>query len=146
MGGGLGLRRRGAHRPLALLLVLVLAAAAAGAAEGKARGRVAHGSTSTRMRFRRGSGTFKVVQVADMHYADGRATGCEDVLPSQVAGCSDLNTTAFLYRVFRDEDPDLVVFTGGYTRCSPPNPLLLSSGSVSLLLVVRLALRFSWIE
>ena len=113
MGGGLGLRRRGAHRPLALLLVLVLAAAAAGAAEGKARGRGAHGSTSTRMRFRRGSGTFKVVQVADMHYADGRATGCLDVLPSQVAGCSDLNTTAFLYRVFRDEDPDLVVFTGG---------------------------------
>ncbi|KAG2644821.1 probable inactive purple acid phosphatase 29 [Panicum virgatum] len=112
MGGGLGLRRRGAHRPLALLLVLVLAAAAGGAAEGKARGRGAHGSTSTRLRFRRGSGTFKVVQVADMHYADGRATGCEDVLPSQVAGCSDLNTTAFLYRVFRDEDPDLVVFTG----------------------------------
>ncbi|RLN35038.1 putative inactive purple acid phosphatase 29 [Panicum miliaceum] len=108
MGGGLGLRRRGAHRPLALLLVLV--AAAAGAAEGKGKG--AHGSTSTRLRFRRDSGTFKVVQVADMHYADGRATACEDVLPSQVAGCSDLNTTAFLYRVFRDEDPDLVVFTG----------------------------------
>lgn len=47
-----------------------------------------------------------------MHYADGRTTGCEDVLPSQVAGCSDLNTTAFLYRVFRAEDPDLVIFTG----------------------------------
>ncbi|KAG2636428.1 probable inactive purple acid phosphatase 29 [Panicum virgatum] len=107
MGGGLGLR------PLAVLLVLVAAAAGRAApAEGKGRGRGAHGSTSTRLRFRRDSGTFKVVQVADMHYADGRATGCEDVLPSQVAGCSDLNTTAFLYRVFRDEDPDLVVFTG----------------------------------
>ncbi|PAN13526.1 hypothetical protein PAHAL_2G344400 [Panicum hallii] len=110
MGGGLGLRRRGAQLPLALLLVLV--AAAAGAAAGKGKGKGAHGSTSTRLRFRRDSGTFKVVQVADMHYADGRATACEDVLPSQVAGCSDLNTTAFLYRVFRDEDPDLVVFTG----------------------------------
>ena len=108
MGGGLGLR------PLAVLLVLVAAAAGRAApAEGKGRGRGAHGSTSTRLRFRRDSGTFKVVQVADMHYADGPATGCEDVLPSQVAGCSDLNTTAFLYRVFRDEDPDLVVFTGG---------------------------------
>uniref|UniRef100_J3MZI2 Calcineurin-like phosphoesterase domain-containing protein n=2 Tax=Oryza brachyantha TaxID=4533 RepID=J3MZI2_ORYBR len=47
-----------------------------------------------------------------MHYADGRRTGCLDVLPSEVAGCSDLNTTAFLYRLFRAEDPDLVVFTG----------------------------------
>jgi hypothetical protein len=85
-----------------LLLLLLLASA-----EGKKKGAAAH-----RLRFRRGSGTFKVVQVADMHYADGRSTGCEDVLPSQVAGCTDLNTTAFLYRVFRAEDPDLVVFTG----------------------------------
>jgi hypothetical protein len=85
-----------------LLLLLLLASA-----EGKKKGAAAH-----RLRFRRGSGTFKVVQVADMHYADGRSTGCEDVLPSQVAGCTDLNTTAFLYRVFRAEDPDLVIFTG----------------------------------
>jgi hypothetical protein len=85
-----------------LLLLLLLASA-----EGKKKGAAAH-----RLRFRRGSGTFKVVQVADMHYADGRSTRCEDVLPSQVAGCTDLNTTAFLYRVFRAEDPDLVVFTG----------------------------------
>ncbi|KAK3132831.1 hypothetical protein QOZ80_6AG0528340 [Eleusine coracana subsp. coracana] len=85
------------HRLLPLLLILLAAAA-----EGKEKG----------LRFRRDSGTFKVVQVADMHYADGRRTGCEDVLPSQVAGCTDLNTTAFLYRVFRDEVPDLVIFTG----------------------------------
>jgi hypothetical protein len=98
---------------LALLLVLV-AAAAGGAAAGKGKGaRAGTSSSSSRLRFRRDSGTFKVVQVADMHYADGRTTGCEDVLPAQVAGCSDLNTTAFLYRVFRAEDPDLVIFTGG---------------------------------
>jgi hypothetical protein len=115
--GGLGLRRRGACRPVALLLVLV--AAAVGAAAGKGKG--PHAAGTRRLRFRRQSGTFKVAQVADMHYADGRATGCEDVLPSQVAECSDLNTTAFLYRVFRAEDPDLVVFTGGYP------PLLITS-------------------
>ncbi|KAJ1290568.1 hypothetical protein BS78_02G253800 [Paspalum vaginatum] len=101
--GGLSLRRRGARLPLLLPLILL---AAAGAAAGKEKG--ARG----KLRFRRESGTFKVLQVADMHYADGRSTGCEDVLPSQVAGCTDLNTTAFLYRVFRAEDPDLVVFTG----------------------------------
>jgi uncharacterized protein len=106
-------------------LIIRRAAGGPGPAAGKGKGKGAHGSTSTRLRFRRDSGTFKVVQVADMHYADGRATACEDVLPSQVAGCSDLNTTAFLYRVFRDEDPDLVVFTGGYTRRFPPQSLVI---------------------
>ncbi|XP_037466888.1 uncharacterized protein LOC119338744 [Triticum dicoccoides] len=67
--------------------------------------------------FRRKGDTFKVLQVADMHYEDGRSTACEDVLPEQVAGCSDLNTTAFLYRVIRAENPDLVVFTVHYSRC-----------------------------
>ena len=103
-GGGLGRGRRGAY----LLLLPLLLLAVAGAAAGKEKEKGAFG----KLRFRRESGTFKVVQVADMHYADGRTTGCEDVLPSQVAGCTDLNTTAFLYRVFRAEDPDLVVFTG----------------------------------
>ncbi|KAJ3692769.1 hypothetical protein LUZ60_011864 [Juncus effusus] len=64
------------------------------------------------LRFKRRNGEFKIVQVADMHYANGRSTECLDVLPNQEATCSDLNTTAFLYRVIRDENPDLVVFTG----------------------------------
>ncbi|XP_037487977.1 probable inactive purple acid phosphatase 29 [Triticum dicoccoides] len=59
---------------------------------------------------------FKVLQVADMHYADGRSTACEDVMPEQVAGCSDLNITAFLYRVIRAEDPALFIFTVHYSR------------------------------
>ncbi|CAM0952629.1 unnamed protein product [Alopecurus aequalis] len=84
---------------LGLLALLVLSAAAAAAA-GK------------ELRFRREGGTFKVLQVADMHYADGRRTPCENVLPAQNHSCSDLNTTAWLYRVLRAEDPDLVVFTG----------------------------------
>ncbi|PKA46138.1 putative inactive purple acid phosphatase 29 [Apostasia shenzhenica] len=57
-------------------------------------------------------GEFKILQVADMHYADGRETGCLDVFPDQLPTCSDLNTTAFIYRVIRAENPDLVVFTG----------------------------------
>ncbi|XP_037438229.1 probable inactive purple acid phosphatase 29 [Triticum dicoccoides] len=92
----LGLRR---FLPPMLLLVLFVAVEAAGKGDGG-------------LRFRRENGTFKVLQVADMHYADGRSTQCRDVLPAQRPACSDLNTTAFLYRLLRAEDPDLVVFTG----------------------------------
>lgn len=116
-GGGLGRGRRGAYLLLPLLLLAVAGAAAGNKEKGAAFGR---------LRFRRESGTFKVVQVADMHYADGRTTGCEDVLPSQVAGCTDLNTTAFLYRVFRAEDPDLVVFTGRSHLSDPVRSLLVN--------------------
>ncbi|XP_031495032.1 probable inactive purple acid phosphatase 29 [Nymphaea colorata] len=59
-----------------------------------------------------GRGQFKILQVADMHYANGKTTACRDVLPEQVARCSDLNTTAFLERMIRAEKPDLIVFTG----------------------------------
>ncbi|GLT34262.1 hypothetical protein SLA2020_087860 [Shorea laevis] len=58
------------------------------------------------------NGEFKILQVADMHYADGKKTGCLDVLPSQVPGCSDLNTTAFTQRMILAEKPDFIVFTG----------------------------------
>ncbi|KAK3194472.1 hypothetical protein Dsin_025782 [Dipteronia sinensis] len=64
-----------------------------------------------KLRFGR-NGEFKILQVADMHYADGKTTPCEDVLPSQVATCSDLNTTAFLSRIISAEKPNLIVFTG----------------------------------
>lgn len=59
-----------------------------------------------------GNGEFKILQVADMHFANGGRTGCLDVLPSQVTGCSDLNTTAFIERMIMAEKPDLIVFTG----------------------------------
>ena len=68
--------------------------------------------------------------MADMHYADGRSTACEDVMPEQVAGCSDLNITAFLYRVIRTEDPDLVIFTGP----APTHPLPLPCSVILLIL------------
>ncbi|KAF5177481.1 Phosphatase dcr2 [Thalictrum thalictroides] len=63
------------------------------------------------LRFRK-NGHFKILQVADMHYANGKTTPCEDVLPNQMATCSDLNTTAFINRLIQAEKPDLIVFTG----------------------------------
>ncbi|MQL90975.1 hypothetical protein Taro_023578 [Colocasia esculenta] len=63
------------------------------------------------LRFRP-DGTFKILQVADMHYGEGWTTRCKDVLPSQFAGCSDLNTTRFLRRMIGAEEPDLIVFSG----------------------------------
>lgn len=84
----------------ALLPILVLAAAKQHREE-----------KTTRLRFGEG-GQFKILQVADMHYADGKTTACEDVLPAQVATCSDLNTTAFVQRMIQAEKPDFIVFTG----------------------------------
>ncbi|BFG22340.1 hypothetical protein CerSpe_086120 [Prunus speciosa] len=57
-------------------------------------------------------GQFKILQVADMHYGNGKTTTCEDVLPSQFPTCSDLNTTAFVHRMIQAEKPNLIVFTG----------------------------------
>ncbi|MBA0646170.1 hypothetical protein Goklo_014153, partial [Gossypium klotzschianum] len=66
---------------------------------------------SQKLRFDR-TGEFKILQVADMHYADGKTTPCLNVLPSQVHGCSDLNTSAFIQRMIQAEKPNLIVFTG----------------------------------
>ncbi|KAH7519372.1 hypothetical protein FEM48_Zijuj08G0029100 [Ziziphus jujuba var. spinosa] len=58
------------------------------------------------------SGEFKILQVADMHYGNGKPTPCLDVLPKQFASCSDLNTSAFIHRMILAEKPNLIVFTG----------------------------------
>ncbi|KAA8516237.1 hypothetical protein F0562_019416 [Nyssa sinensis] len=63
------------------------------------------------LRFDR-KGEFRILQVADMHYGDGKSTPCLDVLPKQFAGCSDLNTSAFIHRMILAENPHLIVFTG----------------------------------
>lgn len=62
------------------------------------------------------NGLFRILQVADMHYADGESTGCKNVLPNQERSCSDLNTTAFVHRMILAVKPDLVVFTGSYLK------------------------------
>ncbi|KAH0650011.1 hypothetical protein KY284_029923 [Solanum tuberosum] len=63
------------------------------------------------LRFR-SDGTFKILQVADMHYGNGMVTRCRDVLESEFNYCSDLNTTHFLRKMIHIEKPDLIVFTG----------------------------------
>ncbi|CAH9115882.1 unnamed protein product [Cuscuta epithymum] len=65
-----------------------------------------------RLRFDSKNGEFRILQVADMHFAGGEVTPCEDVLPQQVPYCSDLNTTAFIRRMILAEKPHLIVFTG----------------------------------
>ncbi|XP_041019194.1 probable inactive purple acid phosphatase 28 isoform X1 [Juglans microcarpa x Juglans regia] len=63
------------------------------------------------LRFRY-DGTFKILQVADMHYGNGMITRCRDVLESEFQYCSDLNTTRFLKRMLEVEKPDFIAFTG----------------------------------
>ncbi|XP_027368375.1 probable inactive purple acid phosphatase 28 isoform X2 [Abrus precatorius] len=62
------------------------------------------------LRFR-SDGTFKILQVADMHYGSGSITRCRDVLASEFEFCSDLNTTRFLKRIIQAENPDFIAFT-----------------------------------
>ncbi|KAI3841290.1 hypothetical protein MKW98_007771 [Papaver atlanticum] len=57
-------------------------------------------------------GTFKILQIADMHYANGKMTRCKDVLASEFEYCSDLNTTLFVKRMIEAERPDFIAFTG----------------------------------
>ncbi|XP_047321550.1 probable inactive purple acid phosphatase 28 [Impatiens glandulifera] len=63
------------------------------------------------LRFR-ADGTFKILQVADLHYGNGIVTRCRDVLPSEFDTCSDLNSILFLKRMIEAEKPDFVAFTG----------------------------------
>ncbi|CAF1893222.1 BnaC02g11790D [Brassica napus] len=63
------------------------------------------------LRFR-DDGTFKILQVADMHYGMGSITRCRDVLDAEFDYCSDLNTTRFLRGMIEAERPDLIAFTG----------------------------------
>lgn len=60
------------------------------------------------------AGTFKILQVADMHYGQGVLTRCQDVSPEEFKFCSDLNTTRFLQRLIQVEKPDFLAFTGKY--------------------------------
>ncbi|KAG0598336.1 hypothetical protein M758_12G064700 [Ceratodon purpureus] len=57
-------------------------------------------------------GTFKILQIADMHYGNGVKTPCRDLEAKELRTCSDRNTTLFVQRLLAAEKPDLVVFTG----------------------------------
>lgn len=58
-------------------------------------------------------GTFKVMQIADLHLSTGVGT-CRDPWPSRFTGeCqADPKTFEFLDRVIADERPDLIVLSG----------------------------------
>ncbi|XP_011623891.1 probable inactive purple acid phosphatase 28 isoform X8 [Amborella trichopoda] len=56
-------------------------------------------------------GTFKILQVADMHFANGVMSRCRDVLPFEFHYCTDLNTSDFFRRIVREERPDFIAFT-----------------------------------
>ncbi|KAI3704591.1 hypothetical protein L1987_74816 [Smallanthus sonchifolius] len=58
--------------------------------------RSSNDNETKQLRFDKKKGEFRILQVADMHYADGKKTPCEDVLPNQLAHCTDLNTSAFI--------------------------------------------------
>nr|CAD1825452.1 unnamed protein product [Ananas comosus var. bracteatus] len=68
-------------------------------------------TTHLPLRFRY-DGSFKILQVADMHFGNGVVTRCRDVPPGELDRCSDRNTTRFLRRVIDAEKPDLIAFTG----------------------------------
>ncbi|KAM1467870.1 hypothetical protein ACFX13_033768 [Malus domestica] len=73
--------------------------------------RVKKTSPDLPLRFR-SDGTFKILQVADMHYGNGRLTRCRDVLDSEFDWCSDLNTSHFLRKMIEAEKPHFIAFTG----------------------------------
>lgn len=93
-----------------------------------------------KLRFDGKNGEFRILQVADMHYGDGKTTPCEDVLPKQMSSCSDLNTTDFIFRMIHAEKPHLIVFTGKHTLS------LARARSVSSIFVVDVhTLRCVWL-
>ncbi|KAF4360614.1 hypothetical protein G4B88_005690 [Cannabis sativa] len=63
------------------------------------------------LRFRP-DGTFKILQVADLHYGNGPTSRCRDIPISGFRHCSDLNSTWFLRRMIQAENPDFIAFTG----------------------------------
>ena len=55
--------------------------------------------------------SFKILQVADLHYTSHSSYSCRDP-PLGSVSCSEANMTQFLNSLFDVEKPDLVVFTG----------------------------------
>ncbi|TYI85624.1 hypothetical protein E1A91_D04G009100v1 [Gossypium mustelinum] len=95
------------------------------------------------LRFRH-DGTFKILQVADMHFGSGLLSRCRDVLPSHFHYCSDLNTTRFLKTMIQLEKPDFVAFTGSHlANSSVLNLFFLDSGDRETVQGVR---TYGWIK
>ncbi|PON79509.1 Phosphoesterase [Parasponia andersonii] len=63
------------------------------------------------LRFR-SDGTFKILQVADLHFGNGPISRCRDISISDFRHCTDLNSTRFFHRMIQAENPNLIAFTG----------------------------------
>jgi 3',5'-cyclic AMP phosphodiesterase CpdA len=73
----------------------------------------------------RDDGSFTILQVPDMHIANGPRTDCVDLAGAQRKHpCSDLNTTAFVARAIGDVEPDLIVYTGDSIFFNESNDVL----------------------
>ncbi len=75
----------------------------------------AQGTWGKPLRFR-ADGTFKIVEVSDVHFT--RNLRCNDLSASQQKyPCSDANGTAFWRKMIAEEDPDVFLFTGDNVWC-----------------------------
>ena len=58
-------------------------------------------------------GNFKILQVADVHFGNGKTDKCKDLTENEERfPCSSLNSTSFIEEIYALEKPDLVVYTG----------------------------------
>jgi predicted MPP superfamily phosphohydrolase len=59
------------------------------------------------------SGSFKILQVADIHFGNGETDKCVDInLTKYPYSCSSLNSTQFIKSIVDIENPDLIIYTG----------------------------------
>ena len=58
-------------------------------------------------------GTFKILQVADIHFGNGKGDPCYQLTDEEKQyPCDSFNSTDFIRKVYEIEQPDLVVYTG----------------------------------
>lgn len=59
------------------------------------------------------NGNFKILQVADVHFGNGKTDKCKDLTETeQQFACNSYNSTSFIEEIYNLEKPDLVVYTG----------------------------------
>lgn len=59
------------------------------------------------------SGSFKILQVADIHFGNGKTDKCVNInFTKYPYSCSSLNSTKFIKSIVDIENPDLIIYTG----------------------------------
>ncbi|KAL1918535.1 uncharacterized protein VTP21DRAFT_3195 [Calcarisporiella thermophila] len=84
-----------------------------------------------KLKFHR-DGTFKILQLADLHMTSNRG-GCIDIPKTpEWKNCTNLKTFAFAERMIAAEKPDMIVFTGDNVMGSPdPRASVLKYASIA---------------